>query len=227
MCRRGTVDAVPRHAIPRRTRGRARGCPHVRRSRPPRELTKLERRAALEAEIVREMNQIRDRTRRTAAARRTEPTHGRAGSLESHARARLLRARLRGRDGIQRSDPALLHQSGLGDVVGRRSAARQRRTADRREGDRRARGSTLPPHREVILSSAWRDAGIGAVYTSLAPREYGGSEAVVVTADFGLRREDPALVVAPAVTPPLRAAANTSHAVVLGRVPCGSRPPAS
>jgi uncharacterized protein YkwD len=44
-----------------------------------------------------------------------------------------------------------------------------------------------PPHREVILSSAWRDAGIGAVYTSTAPSEYGGSEAVVVTADFGLR----------------------------------------
>jgi uncharacterized protein YkwD len=44
-----------------------------------------------------------------------------------------------------------------------------------------------PPHREIILSSAWRDAGIGAVYTSLAPLEYGSSEAVVVTADFGLR----------------------------------------
>jgi uncharacterized protein YkwD len=44
-----------------------------------------------------------------------------------------------------------------------------------------------PPHRAVILSSAWRDAGIGALYTSMAPREYGGSEAVVVTADFGVR----------------------------------------
>jgi uncharacterized protein YkwD len=44
-----------------------------------------------------------------------------------------------------------------------------------------------PPHRAVILSSAWKDAGIGVVYTSLAPRAYGGSEAAVVTADFGLR----------------------------------------
>ena len=47
-----------------------------------------------------------------------------------------------------------------------------------------------PLHRAVILSPAGKDACIGAVYTSWPPprpRAYGGSEAAVVTADFGLR----------------------------------------
>ena len=44
-----------------------------------------------------------------------------------------------------------------------------------------------PPHRAIILSPAWRDAGIGAMYASSAPGEFGGADAIVVTADFGLR----------------------------------------
>jgi len=44
-----------------------------------------------------------------------------------------------------------------------------------------------PPHREIILSPTFRDAGIGALYTTSAPNEFGGAETVVVTADFGLR----------------------------------------
>jgi len=44
-----------------------------------------------------------------------------------------------------------------------------------------------PPHREIILSPGFRDAGIGALYASSAPKEFGGAETVVVTADFGLR----------------------------------------
>jgi uncharacterized protein YkwD len=44
-----------------------------------------------------------------------------------------------------------------------------------------------PPHREIVLSPAWRDAGIGVLYATSAPREYRGAEAIVVTADFGLR----------------------------------------
>jgi uncharacterized protein YkwD len=44
-----------------------------------------------------------------------------------------------------------------------------------------------PPHREIILSPTFRDAGIGALYTPSAPKEFSGAETVVVTADFGLR----------------------------------------
>jgi len=44
-----------------------------------------------------------------------------------------------------------------------------------------------PPHRAIILSPTWRDAGIGAFYAPDAPKEFGGSATIVVTADFGLR----------------------------------------
>jgi uncharacterized protein YkwD len=43
------------------------------------------------------------------------------------------------------------------------------------------------PHREIILSPAWRDVGIGALYAPVAPREFGNAQTVAVTADFGLR----------------------------------------
>jgi uncharacterized protein YkwD len=42
-------------------------------------------------------------------------------------------------------------------------------------------------HREIILSPAWRDVGIGAHYAFAAPREFGGAPTTVVTADFGVR----------------------------------------
>jgi uncharacterized protein YkwD len=44
-----------------------------------------------------------------------------------------------------------------------------------------------PPHREIILSPTFRDAGIGALYAPSAPKAFSGAETVVVTADFGLR----------------------------------------
>ena len=44
-----------------------------------------------------------------------------------------------------------------------------------------------PPHRAIILSPSWRDAGIGALYASAAPKAFGGTATLVVTADFGLR----------------------------------------
>lgn len=44
-----------------------------------------------------------------------------------------------------------------------------------------------PPHREIIMSATFRDAGIGALYAPVAPKAFGDAETVVVTADFGLR----------------------------------------
>lgn len=43
------------------------------------------------------------------------------------------------------------------------------------------------PHRRIILDPTWRDLGVGAFYAPSAPGEFGSSEAIVVTADFGVR----------------------------------------
>lgn len=45
-----------------------------------------------------------------------------------------------------------------------------------------------PPHREVILSRQFRDAGVGVFYSSSASGAFGDQPALVVTADFGLRQ---------------------------------------
>ena len=44
-----------------------------------------------------------------------------------------------------------------------------------------------PSHRTIVLSPTWRDAGIGVLYAPSSPQTFGGTEAIVVTADFGLR----------------------------------------
>lgn len=44
------------------------------------------------------------------------------------------------------------------------------------------------PHRGVILSSLYRDGGIGVYYAPAASGAFGGDSALVVTADFGLRQ---------------------------------------
>lgn len=44
-----------------------------------------------------------------------------------------------------------------------------------------------PGHRKNILSRAWREIGLGAVYFARAPGEYEGRAVTIVTADFGAR----------------------------------------
>ena len=153
---------------------------------PPRELTKLERRTALEAEIVREMNQIR-------IAHRIQPLRA-SPSLRSAARTHSRAMLELGFFGHDSADG-----TAFSDRIRRFYTSRGWDTWSVGEALLASEGQEIaakaivrawldsPPHREAILSSAWRDAGIGAVYTPLAPSEYGGSEAVVVTADFGLR----------------------------------------
>jgi uncharacterized protein YkwD len=43
------------------------------------------------------------------------------------------------------------------------------------------------PHRRNILTRAWREIGVGAVFFANAPGEYGGRAVTIVTADFGAR----------------------------------------
>jgi uncharacterized protein YkwD len=44
-----------------------------------------------------------------------------------------------------------------------------------------------PPHRAVILSPVYRDAGLAVYYAPAASGAFGGNPALVVTADLGLR----------------------------------------
>jgi uncharacterized protein YkwD len=43
------------------------------------------------------------------------------------------------------------------------------------------------PHRRIVLSRTWRDVGIGAHFAESAPQEFGGMPTTAVTADFGVR----------------------------------------
>ena len=45
-----------------------------------------------------------------------------------------------------------------------------------------------PPHRANLLSRAYRDAGVGAVFSTSAPGIFGGAPTLVVTLDLGRRR---------------------------------------
>lgn len=45
-----------------------------------------------------------------------------------------------------------------------------------------------PPHLQNLLSGEWRQIGVSAVSVAHAPGVYGGTHAVIITADFGVRR---------------------------------------
>ena len=45
-----------------------------------------------------------------------------------------------------------------------------------------------PPHLKNLLSRQWRQVGVSAVSVADAPGVYGGGHAVIITADFGVRR---------------------------------------
>jgi uncharacterized protein YkwD len=46
-----------------------------------------------------------------------------------------------------------------------------------------------PPHRQVILSHLYRDAGVGVYFAPSASGQFRGEQALVVTADFGVREK--------------------------------------
>jgi uncharacterized protein YkwD len=45
-----------------------------------------------------------------------------------------------------------------------------------------------PEHKKNMLSSTWREIGLGAVHAASAPGVYEGREVTILTADFGVRR---------------------------------------
>ena len=150
--------------------------------------TKVERRAALEAAVVREMNRVR-------AVRGLGPLRA-APSLRSAARGHSQSMLAQGffshdsADGTAFSERIRRYYTNAGYArwsVGEALMASRNRSVDAAEVV--AAWLDSPPHRAIILSPTWRDAGIGVLYAPSAPATFGGSEAIVVTADFGLRVE--------------------------------------
>jgi uncharacterized protein YkwD len=147
---------------------------------------KLERRVTLEAAVVREMNRVRE-------ARGLDPlsvSPSLRTAARDHSRSMLESGFFSHEsvDGTAFSDRIRRHYTNRGWrfwSVGETLLANQGQTIDARQVVEDWLES--PPHREIILSSTWKDAGIGALFAPTAPNEYGGAATIVVTADFGLR----------------------------------------
>ena len=147
---------------------------------------RVERLTALESGVARELNRIR--SARDLKRLRTAP--GLRTAARAHSRT-MLESGFFGHDSpdgtafsdrIRRSYPSRGWQTwSVGEAL---------LVSETRQIDAPAIVSAWldsPPHREIALSPVWRDVGIGVYYAASAPGEYGGAEAVVVTADFGLR----------------------------------------
>ena len=152
----------------------------------PQSAAKVERRTALESAVVRALNQVR-------AEAGLKPVKM-SSSLRSAARGHsvsMLELGFFGHesaDGTAFSERIRRHYTNRGWrmwSVGEARLASPGATADPAAIVEAWLES--PPHRAIILSPSWRDAGIGALYAPDAPREFGGSATIVVTADFGLR----------------------------------------
>ena len=148
--------------------------------------TKVERRATLEAAVVVEMNRIRVarglRPLRAAPALRT--------AARSHSQAMLDHGFFNhhSADGTAFNVRIKRYYTDRGFTkwsVGEALMASPGRTVEASEIV--AAWLESPPHRAIVLSPTWRDAGIGVLYAPSAPQTFGGTEAIVVTADFGLR----------------------------------------
>lgn len=147
----------------------------------------IERRVTLEAAVVRELNRVRaDRgigPVRVAPALRT--------AARGHTRAMLTHGFFShdSLDGTSFSDRIRRHYGTRGWStwsVGETIMA----SRGGEVGARAIVASWLgsPPHRRIVLMRTWRDVGVGALSTRAAPPVFGGDAAVVVTADFGLRK---------------------------------------
>ncbi len=146
----------------------------------------VERRMALEAAVIREVNRVR-------VAEGLRPLHASASlrtAARGHSRAMLEHGFFahESLDGTAFSERIRRHYSNRGWMKWSVGEALLAGTGDTLEP--RAIVATWldsPPHREILMSPTWRETGIGALYAPTAPNEYRGAEMIVVTADFGLR----------------------------------------
>ena len=152
----------------------------------PGQSVKLERRVALEGAVVREMNRVRAAHSLTAL----RISLGLRAAARGHSQSMLERGFFGhdSADGTAFSERIRRHYTSRGWrmwSVGEALLASEGRDVDAHAIV--AAWLESPPHREIVLSPTWREAGIGALYAPTAPQEYGGAATIVVTADFGLR----------------------------------------
>jgi uncharacterized protein YkwD len=148
--------------------------------------TKLERRAALESAVLREINRVRG-ARGLSQLRAAPPLRSAA---RGHSQSMLMHGFFShtSADGTAFSERIKRYYTSAGYrrwSVGEALMA----TESRIVGAEAIVTAWLesPSHRGIVLSPTWRDTGIGVVYDSDAPVTFGGTEAIVITADFGLR----------------------------------------
>ena len=152
----------------------------------PAQVGKVERRVTLEAAVVKALNQVRSEA--GLKPLRSSP------SLRSAARGHSEAMLEQGFFGHESADG-----TAFSERIRRHYTNRGWRMWSVGEALLASEGTTVapegiveawlesPPHRAIILSPTWRDAGIGALYTADAPKAFGGTPTIVVTADFGVR----------------------------------------
>ena len=145
----------------------------------------FERLELLETAVLRELN----RSRSTRGLRALHATAGLRSAAVSHSRA-MLELGFFGHesaDGTAFDDRLRRSYSDRGWETW--SVAETLVAGSREMDARRAVAAWIgsPSHRAIILSAQWRDAGIGAMFTPVAPGDFGGTATLVVTADFGVR----------------------------------------
>ncbi len=147
---------------------------------------KVERRAALEAAVVRALNRVRADA--GLKPLRSSPSLRAAARGHSEAMLEIGFFSHESADGTAFSERIRRHYTNRGWrywTVGEALLASGGKTA---QPDAIVEAwLDSPPHRAIILSPTWRDAGVGALYASDAPKQFGDSATIVVTADFGLR----------------------------------------
>jgi uncharacterized protein YkwD len=146
----------------------------------------VNRRAGLEADVVRELNRVR--ANRGLMPLRSTP--GLRMAARAHTQA-MLDAGVFGHE--------LPGEPSFGDRIRVRYPSRGWKTWSVGEtllaSDDAALDATAvvtawldsPPHRAIVLSPGFRDVGVGALHATTAPGDFGSTETVAVTADFGLR----------------------------------------
>lgn len=152
--------------------------------------TKLERRIALEASVLREINRVRS----ARGLSQLRPAPALRSAARSHSQAMLTHGFFghSSADGTAFSERIRRYYTNAGYTrwsVGEALMATES-SAVAAEAIVSA-WLASPPHRTIVLAPTWRDSGVGVVYDSDAPVTFGGTEAIVVTADFGLREGRP------------------------------------
>ena len=145
----------------------------------------LERLETLETAVLRELN----RSRSARGLRALRATAGLRSAAVSHSRAMLEL----GFFGHESADGTAFDdriRRSYSDSGWHTWSAAETLVAGSPEMDARkvvAAWIGSPSHRAIILAAGWRDAGIGAMFTPVAPGDFGGTATLVVTADFGVR----------------------------------------